>query len=475
MAKKQATAKKNVPPKAAREELWRRGVLSWKLYDYQLPIYIQVWDWITNRRSLKHVFNIARRVGKSHTLALVAIEYGIRNPGAQIRFAAPTAKALRKIIHPAIKQICKDAPEDVKPVWKSQDGFYAFPNGSELHASGCDNQNYENLRGQAAHLGIVDEAGFVDELEYVVNDVLVPQTLTTKGVIVMSSTPPRTPAHDFYSMAMEAEASGSYVKKTIKDNTNVDQATLDLYAKEAGGYASSTFLREYMCEFVVDSDSQLIPEWQDSFVTEPTKDDYWQYFHRYVGMDIGVRDGTAVIFGTYSFRDATLYVESEFVLRGQEVRTDNIARGISLAETTLWQDQKPYRRIADNNNLILLTDLGLQHQKHFMPTSKDELHAMVNELRLWVKAGRIRISPQCAHLIGCMKYGVWDDNRKQFARSSVYGHFDGLAALIYLVRNIDQHTNPVPIAHGVNRFTHFIPDDERETKAKEALKKIFGV
>lgn len=468
-------AGKKLTQKQIRAELWRRGVLSWKLYDYQQPIYTLVWDFIQNRQHIKHVLNIARRFGKSHTLCLIAIEYAIRNPNSQVRFAAPTGKALRKIIHPAFKTICKDAPEDVKPVWRSSDGFYALPNGSEIHASGCDNQNYENLRGQAAHLAIVDEAGFVNELDYVVNDVLVPQTLTTKGVVIMSSTPPKTPAHDFYSMAQEAELKGAYAVRTIYENTKIDRETLALYAKEAGGFDSSTFKREYLCEFVVDSDSQLIPEWQDAYVAEPTRDEYYNYWHKYAAMDIGVRDGTALVFGHYNFREARLYIEREFVLRGQEVRTDNIARGAQAAEAALWNGQKPYRRIADNNNPILLADLGLQHQMHYAPTSKDELHAMVNELRMWVSSGRLRVSSQCEHLLGCLRYGVWDDNRKAFARSSVYGHFDGLAALIYLVRNIDQNTNPVPANHAVSHFTHYIPEQETNSKAKEAFKQIFGV
>jgi hypothetical protein len=459
--------------KAACDELWRQGCLEWKLYDYQLPIYRQVWDWIENRQALKHVMNIARRFGKSHTLCLVAVEYAIRNPGSQLKFGAPTAKALRKIIKPALRLILEDVPDDLKPQWKQEDGLYAFPNGSELHVSGCNNQHYENLRGQSAHVAIIDEAGFVDELDYIINDVLVPQTLTTGGVCILSSTPPRTPAHDFYALAMEAELAGTYVVRTVNDNSNIDSKTRDLYAKEAGGYQSSTWKREYLCEFVVDEDSQLIPEWQETFTVDHTPDEFTHYYQCYEGMDIGVRDGTAVLFGHYNFKEARIYIEDEFVLRGQEVRTDNIAALIRSKETALWGTKKPYRRIADNNNLILLQDLSLMHQTHFAPTNKDELHAMVNELRLWVKQGRVRVSPRCSHLLGCLRYGVWDENRKEFARSSVYGHFDGLAALIYLVRNIDQHTNPVPFAHKVSHYTHYIPEHEENSKAKEAFKNIF--
>jgi hypothetical protein len=73
---------------------------------------------------------------------------------------------------------------------------------------------------------------------------------------------------------------------------------------------------------------------------------------------------------------------------------------------------------------------------------------MVNEVRIMVGSGQIIIHPRCKMLIGCLKYGLWDKNRKEFARNKVYGHFDHLAALIYLVRNLAKHSNPVPQEHG---------------------------
>lgn len=38
------------------------------------------------------------------------------------------------------------------------------------------------------------------------------------------------------------------------------------------------------------------------------------------------------------------------------------------------------KRIADNNNVILLQDMSLMHGVHFAPTNKDTLMAMVNEV-----------------------------------------------------------------------------------------------
>jgi len=122
-----------------------------------------------------------------------------------------------------------------------------------------------------------------------------------------------------------------------------------------------------------------------------------------------------------------------------------------------------------------LQDLGLIHGIHFAPTSKDTLEAMVNELRLWVSRGRIVVSPRCSQIIGCLKFGVWNDHRTAWERSANYGHFDALAALMYLVRNIDQSSNPVPRLYSINDDDHFISKKERDTltDSGEALKKAF--
>jgi len=73
---------------------------------------------------------------------------------------------------------------------------------------------------------------------------------------------------------------------------------------------------------------------------------------------------------------------------------------------------------------------------------------MVNEVRLLVGSGQILVNPRCKMLIGSLKYGIWDNKRKEFAENKVYGHFDHLAWLIYMVRNLNKTTNPIPASHG---------------------------
>lgn len=453
---------------------WERGQLSYKLYKYQRQLYTDLWSAITNPECIKFVLNVSRRWGKSTIMCLIALEYAQRNPNSQIRFAAPTAKALRKITMPIFKMLLADCPEEFKPKYNTFDQMWKFPNGSELHLAGTDNQNYESLRGTASHLNLLDEAGFMSELEYVLKSVLVPQTLTTGGKTLIASTPPKTPAHDFYPIYQEAEAEGFFKVYTIFDNKTLSEDTIAKYAKESGGFHSSTFRREYLCEFVVDETLQIIPEWKDEYIQayEPTEWD--AYYHRYASMDLGVRDFTATLFGVYDFKRATLYVQDELTMSGHEMTTILLKDAIRAKEAELFKDRKAYRRVADNNNLMLLQDLGTLHGLHFNPTNKDTIEAMVNEVRMLVGSGRVKIDPRCKMLLGCLKYGIWNEKRNEFARSTIYKHFDHLAALVYMVRNLDQNSNPIPADYKLSTATHYMPKTVRETPNEAVLKQLFG-
>ena len=76
-------------------------------------------------------------------------------------------------------------------------------------------------------------------------------------------------------------------------------------------------------------------------------------------------------------------------------------------------------------------------------------------------------------LIQCLEFGVYaDEKRKEFGRSKELGHYDALAALIYLVRNIDQSSNPIPKHFGTGLSTHHIPE---EAKEDSKILRIFNI
>lgn len=449
-------------------EAWQEGDLYYKLKDHQVDLYHQ----ITRGQNKKHVVNCSRRFGKSFILCLIAIEHALKNKYSHIRFAAPTQKQLKEIIQPIMVKILQDCPDNIKPDFKSQDNKYVFHNGSEIHIAGCDNGNAENLRGHESDLNLIDEAGFIDDLEYVLKDILMPQTLTTGGRTIISSTPPRTPAHYFQRLCMEAVQSDYYSKFSVYDNSSLFPETIEEYCNEAGGINSTTWKREYLCEFVVDEQIVVIPEWKNEYIGELELDSWRMYYGNYIAMDIGGRHKTAVIFGYYDFKKSSLQVLDECIFTGQDTTTDLIARTIRAKEEELFRGMAEPRRIADNNNVILLQDMSLMHGVHFAPTSKDTLQAMVNELRVFVGQGRLRVSERCRETIGCLRTAIWNKQRSQFDVSDLYGHFDALAALIYMVRNLNQNSNPIPVHGTAIPATHHI-NFHRENQERANLKRMF--
>ena len=301
-----------------------------------------------------------------------------------------------------------------------------------------------------------------------------PQLLTCNGELEIVGTPPLSPAHDFCMYAQKAQAEGWYSEYNIYQS-DYSPELIEEFCREAGGPQTATWLREYMCQFVVDPDLAIVPDWDDKHEEVIiTHKDYHPYYYRYVSLDIGFKHLTAALFGYYDFRNAILVIEDEYIISGPAMNTEILAEAIKRKEKELWDETAPRLRIADNNNLILLQDLSSLHDLNFTPTNKDQLHAMVNELRLWVNSGRIKVHPRCKQLLGCLKYGIWTTNRKDFQESSTYGHFDALAALIYMVRNIDQSSNPIPKMLGLSSDNMFIPKEyETSNNNVESISKIF--
>lgn len=434
-------------------ELWKRGSLKWLLHEGQVKIY----DKIKESTDKLFVGNCSRQWGKSYEMGVICVETALNIPKAQIRYGAAHRTDVTAYIIPTFDKILETCPESLRPKFLENKNTYVFANGAEIRIVGVD-KNPNGLRGNTLDLVVLDECAFMKNLDYVYNSVIIPATTHRPNAkIILISTPPVSPAHSFKKFCAKAELTQSYCKFTIYDNPMLTEQKIDFLAASVGGKESTTWKREYLCEFVVDSFLAIIPEWTDSYVVVPNRDGVWPYgpkdgiynlWHKYVGMDMGVVDLTVLLFAHYNFSEACIYIEDEIWLNGPDMTTDKIAKLSREKEIELWGPKKPYRRIADNNNLVMINDLSIIHDMSFVPTDKEALEAMVNEVRLWVMKGRVKVAERCLQLLGCVRYGVWDERRKKFDRSDDYGHFDALAALVYLIRNIDTSTNPIPYDYG---------------------------
>jgi hypothetical protein len=486
---------KQISKEAAIEKLWRMGELSWKLRGCQNEIR----NIILNNKDKIQVVAAGRRTGKSFTLCLMALEICIKHPNTIVKYACPKQRMVSTIIRPIIREILEDCPKDIKPEWKTAEKIYEFPNGSQIHIAGTDNENMESLRGARADFAILDEAGFMDQVGYLVRSVMSPILKTSKlpdygGKLVMASTPSKSSNHEFMEkFFFPMQIAGKLKVYTIHDNPNFTDEIREEIRKEYPLLERDVeYLREYMCVPVDSAENAILPSFTplkkqkiitDKFVMPP-------YCHKYVGMDIGGTDLTVILFGYYDFDEATLVIQDEIVTDGG-TNTQILAELIKEKEKMHWSNpidksvDQPYLRVADTNNAILLTDLQKLHGLTFSKSKKDKKDAALNALDIDILNERIKIHPRCKTLVYHMTYGEWNKQGTDFARlkDSVVGeirggHTDALAAMLYLHRSVQKKANPYPKGYGQiydpNKFDSLHPQPLPKNDISQIFAKILN-
>ena len=413
--------------------LWDKGELDWMLHAGQKSL-SKDFQAATGR---KFVACCSRRWGKSYWFCVEAIKAALKKPKSQIRYAAPTAKMVKQIIDPHMASILETCPEHLKPKHASQEGLYHFPNGSQIHVAGCDNGGGERLRGVGTHLALVDEAGFIDDLEYLVQSILLPQTVTTGGRILLASTPPISPAHAFRRYFVEAMAAGTGVHKTVYDAPHITPAMVEEFIIESGGETSSTWRREFLAEFVTDDASAVVPEWSDANVVDEYP--FPPEAACYVSMDVGYTDLTVAVFAVYDFITATLYVVDEYVT--SKATSDVIDAGVEHVERRAFEKTEPKRRVVDAPPIVV-ADIRKRASRSWISARKDNKDAALNALRVKIQNGQVKVHRRCKTTIAHLQAAVWNKARTSYERSGTHGHFDAVDACVYLVRHVDWQENP---------------------------------
>ena len=456
--------------------LWQRGQLSWILYKHQRPIYNKIREVIDSEDvdQNSYVLDISRQFGKSFCMFTVAVEECLRTPYRTIVYIAPLKKQVVEIVtENTFRALFATAPKSCIPTLK--DSELQFANGSRIRLSGTDNRNYEGLRGGIAHLVLLDEAGFMSDLSTGVIPTVLPMTKTTGGKILFASTPPETLDHDFYDILREHDEFGNISTFTIHDDKSLTQKQFDTIVSACKGQDTTLFKREYECQRIAEQSQQVIPELTidigNRLIVQPEsfKDQLHPYWQKYVVADWGGKDRTAILFAHYNFRTSKVIIEDHLDLQGNLISSGRIAESVKAKVAELWPNEdKSIRYICDSNNVLIQNDMNVVYHLPFTSTSKDRLASqMVQKVRDWVYDERIYFAPNAEYVLKCAQSGWWAKGKDMFARSKIYGHYDALAALIYLVRNIDTTTDPVPRLHNVDPFSSFIMPQNNTMMAQQ--------
>ena len=288
--------------------LYKNGIIApWYLKPSQLQLYNMI-------QSLRRVVcSCRRRFGKTTVIGVDFCENCVTKEGLRVFYGSPQLNQSRAILSQVLEHIYAYAPR-CKPKYYTQDGCYAYPNDSKIILFGAkDTSELDKCRGQEADIIVVDEFGhFRYRPEYILKEVLMPMLLTTRGQIIISSTPSKDLTHPYFTQIREAQIKGEFFTHTIEDSIRWGDMTKQeqkQIIEDCGGVDSESYQREWLCKVVPPISSLVIPEASQKTnwlltkeeVLNLKKDLNYRYFHRYMSMDIGSVDFTSILYFTYIF------------------------------------------------------------------------------------------------------------------------------------------------------------------------------
>lgn len=450
-------------------QAYRDGTLSWKLTGSQQDSYSKLarWKATPNPKWPIYGLDISRRWGKSALLCESSLEDCFQHKSWRVVYVAPTFEMVRKIVLPLMDLLLIDCPPPLRPKWIKSEGKYEFFTGSYIDLIGLDVRP-DGARGTGVDMVYLDEAGFFDNLEYLLTSVIQPQMLGRPHArIIAASTPPVTPMHYWSTDVIPTCISNdAHDRKTLDDADQYSEEEIErFYEMMPGGRNGIAARREYGAEHIADDTLMILPEFRDAekLIVKEWEPPVWR--DCYVSMDPGFHDLTAILYAYWDFYEKKLVIEDEDSAPRQN--SFEVAQSVKRTELKLWKGlvrrssgsaegykPQPYLRIADNNEPRLLYDLSNDHQLMFAATRKDNLSQQVDAVRVALQRQEIIINPRCKKLIAHCRNGIWKKGKigRVFEQGGermggyTFGHFDFIAALIYLYRNINKGRCPEPKA-----------------------------
>jgi hypothetical protein len=499
-------------------DAWRTARLRYKLLPHQRKAYDAFKELLLKPGAVRtYALQWPRRVGKTFVAELIGVETCLLIPGARGVVIAPTEEMLEKYVLPAINEIVKDAPDHMKPTWVKSDGIFYFKhNGSQIALYGAKDDAAIDVisRGPTAHYIIYEEAGHIRNLQRA-RDAAGPQTMSTVKIIhagweMFVGTPPESTAHEFVKVCRARKAQGKHSHLTIWESQYSQEDVFIQIDKAADGMPreeymkTEAFRREFLAEFISDpirkvlklANEKTIQACQDRYAEVYRSGGRPTHFTSWEGMDVGWRpDWTFWLLAWWHHRLQMLVVEAERYWR-DGFTPEAVAEAVIEEEKKLLGPERvaPFKHEVrgpsrwSDHSPILLSELSSKHSLDFAHTAKDDRDTAISTCDRMIPGysptvGALAISPACPMLLQQMDAAIWakGGKHKEFARDDVqrYGHYDGVAALVIVTRNVVRTENPVPDDWGVPQLAkdHFgwAPPQGSDRAEEEKWGRVFGM
>lgn len=223
----------------------------------------------------------SRRAGKTTACAILLLDYALRYADSLCLYVTLTRVSGKRIVWRRLNRL--NAEYKLGGVANRAELTMTFPNGSTVMVAGAkDDAEADKLRGidPAPRLVVIDEAqAFRDYVRDLVDDVLVPMLLETKGTLVLIGTPAKVRSGYFYEACQaappelrarlnvaanddgdEAARAWSVHHWTIGDNPFIDDVEDELAKvrrRKAWTADHPTYQREYLGRWVPEHDAMV--------------------------------------------------------------------------------------------------------------------------------------------------------------------------------------------------------------------------
>lgn len=447
--------------------LWSRGCLEWKFHAGQRHIYNTVKSLPKDTREA--LFFCSRRWGKSYLGIIMALERCLQKPNIEVAIIGPNLKQTKNIITPIINKICIDAPagmvkqtksELVWKVGKSTLVIAAFDTAAEA----CRGRDFEDI--------FLEESALADpeEYDYIMNSILRPTLMHSKGRIYHLTTPPKLLNHPLLTITLpKCKLGNSFFEFTIESNPLLTKEDIEKEIQEMGGRGNPNCERELFCGIIKDESSLVIPEFRMDCVK---KIDLPTHYNPLTAIDIGgAQDKHAILIGYYDFLKAKVVIYREALLEKNTPSSEVISTCLSLEQQ--FRQHTP-NRLGDMPEQLRI-DLSSNGFITWQPLKEPgSVEANINALRLAFHRGEIEIDESCKLLQSTLEFGSWQSSKKDWQRTPELGHLDLLAAMLYFYKHLNK-TNPYSLhSLGISINTHGIPPQYQRSSLETNLKQAFS-
>jgi hypothetical protein len=360
-----------------------------------------------------------RQCGKTHAMALKALDTANRHPRSQVLYITLSRPAAKRNFWPKLLMLDRELELGAK--FNHAELTMTLDNGSTILLGGAnDDQEIERYRGMSIPLAILDEAqAFRPYIENLVKEILRPACIAYNGQIAMIGTP-NPGCHGFFFDATTGPTAGGWSvhRWTAYDNPFLpDPVAFIEEEKRLNHYtdAHPIFRREWLGEWVKNSEGTVYNIPPFALVQDLPEAEDWVYT---LGIDVGFVDASAFVVMAYS---ATL---GQAAVVASHQREGMIPSAIAAEVERIVEEYDCVSVVIDpgGGGKFVVEELVQKYAVPAKVAQKRAKMAAIDQINGDFRSGTLMVvSPANADLLHDASLLLWD--RRKLDRKK--GHFGG--------------------------------------------------